>query len=993
MTQLLKKFDDVSLASMKKANNNPIPNTIRINGVLLQFTQTPTQTQTQTPTKTPTQTPTQTPTLTPTNTQTPTKTPTQTPTQTPTKTPTQTQTPTKTPTQTQTPTNTPTPTSTSVILNCVSSVVPPTTINGVVITDIRTGSVSNYGPAYTSCGTVTTPINSIYLGASGAFTYTMNFSASVNGIIVFLTATGGGGNENFIFTTNTGSGIPSISSSESCFSTIIGNQILSGQGAGVTGGGGKFLINNSVNFTSLTISGDGGLAGALLSICSNSGIPAQTPTPTATQTPTPTQTPTQTPTKTQTPTQTPTKTPTPTQTQTQTPTKTPTQTPTKTPTQTPTQTPTSTKPYTYWLYSISLRQCSDCTFPYGSGNMSNSEELTVGKWYIFNQNGIIYIIQITSFDGAYYDVASFSILDSSKKDNCVDVICPSPSPTKTPTQTPTPTKTQTPTPTQTPTQTSNSVVSTCAVLFNAGSNVYAYNASVNTLTLLTVPNFPNNSVDIAHSFNGTTGKLWGISGTSFVEYNITLPSFTATFFRFITFPVGFTSSAGLAAISNTVILAVNTFTSPNEVVEINISGVTTGVMTTKFPMVINRPILNISQSGITGDFYKTTTNKFIALNYVEVEDGFELIRYCYITQWDYSTGVIEVDVQLVNIGCATYGLFEDNGNIYITESSTSPNKLYIINQNPPYDVVYVRDINNINILGASQIPSCLNDSLNFSYCDYRIDVQDMSSAACEYRIDVQDMSSAACEYRIDVQVILPIYSCEYRIDVQETSPIYSCEYRIDVSCNCAPFNLIWEAKNLEVTTYRNGDTIFQATTNTEWINYGNSGVGAWSYYLNLSSNGPIYGKLYNWFAVNDSRGLAPLGYHVPTNDEWDTFGVCLSGPPILNGPKGKMKSTGTGPLGPTGNPVQQLGTGLWQYPNSNATNESGWTGLPGGDRMDIGVFTTMGEVGNWWSSSQFEFDANGAYYRNLSTNGGGDLNRSWQNKKWGYSVRLIKDYR
>jgi len=104
-----------------------------------------------------------------------------------------------------------------------------------------------------------------------------------------------------------------------------------------------------------------------------------------------------------------------------------------------------------------------------------------------------------------------------------------------------------------------------------------------------------------------------------------------------------------------------------------------------------------------------------------------------------------------------------------------------------------------------------------------------------------------------------------------------------------------------------------------------------------------------------------------------------------------MKSTGTGPVGPGGNPVEQLGTGLWQYPNRNANNESGWTGLPGGNRMETGVFTFMGVEGNWWSST--EFDANGAYYRRLTTNGGGDLNRSSRDKRWGYSVRLIKDYR
>jgi len=289
--------------------------------------------------------------------------------------------------------------------------------------------------------------------------------------------------------------------------------------------------------------------------------------------------------------------------------------------------------------------------------------------------------------------------------------------TPTKTQTPTMTPTQTKTPTPTPTPTSNPVVSTCAVLFNSVSNVYSYNVSVNTLTQLTVPNFPNNSLDIAHSFNGTTGKLWGVSGTSFVEYNITLPSFTATFFRFITFPVGFTSSAGLAAISNTVILAVNTFNSFNEVVEIDVSG-GSAVMTTKFPIVVNRGLSNISSFGITGDFYKTTTNKFIALNYVDVDVEFDIIRYCYITQWDYPTGTFEVDVQL-NIGCGTYGIFEDSGNIYITESSTFPNKLYIIYQTPPYNVEYVRDVN-IDILGASQVPSCLTKNLVSNIATLRV---------------------------------------------------------------------------------------------------------------------------------------------------------------------------------------------------------------------------------------------------------------------------------
>ena len=187
-------------------------------------------------------------------------------------TPTMTQTPTQTLTQTNTPTMTQTPTQTlSGLLTCSGSVVPPATINGVVITDSSTGSVSTYTMgSYTSCGSVTTPNNSKWLGQGGVFTYTMNFSVPINNLIVFITGAGVPGDENFIFTTNTGTGIPTITSSISCFSTIVGNQIFSGAGAGAFGGGGQFVITNNVNFTSVTISGDGGLNGSLLSVCANS---------------------------------------------------------------------------------------------------------------------------------------------------------------------------------------------------------------------------------------------------------------------------------------------------------------------------------------------------------------------------------------------------------------------------------------------------------------------------------------------------------------------------------------------------------------------------------------------------------------------------------------------------------------------------------------------------------------------------------------------------
>jgi hypothetical protein len=164
-----------------------------------------------------------------------------------------------------TPTPTPTPTLTPLgVLNCLTSVVPPTTIAGITITESFTGSVGLFAFPYSVCLGISTPANSKWLGQGGPFSYTMNFSSPVNNLIIFIVAID---TESFILTTNTGSGIPTILSNENCFLTIVGNQI---NGTSLSSNGGKFLIQNSVPFTSLTITGNGGTNGSLMSLCSNS---------------------------------------------------------------------------------------------------------------------------------------------------------------------------------------------------------------------------------------------------------------------------------------------------------------------------------------------------------------------------------------------------------------------------------------------------------------------------------------------------------------------------------------------------------------------------------------------------------------------------------------------------------------------------------------------------------------------------------------------------
>jgi uncharacterized protein (TIGR02145 family) len=177
----------------------------------------------------------------------------------------------------------------------------------------------------------------------------------------------------------------------------------------------------------------------------------------------------------------------------------------------------------------------------------------------------------------------------------------------------------------------------------------------------------------------------------------------------------------------------------------------------------------------------------------------------------------------------------------------------------------------------------------------------------------------------------------------------------------------WMRENLDVVTYRNGDVIPQVTDASAWAGLTS---GAWCYYNNDVANGAIYGKLYNWYAVNDTRGLAPKGWHVPTDAEWTILTDKLGGTVVAGG---KMKS---------------VGTTRWTTPNTSATNENGFTGLPGGFRDYYGTFFYIGNFGFWWSSS--EYDTASAWFRNLYYNGG-NASRDNYDKKNGFSVRCLRD--
>lgn len=190
---------------------------------------------------------------------------------------------------------------------------------------------------------------------------------------------------------------------------------------------------------------------------------------------------------------------------------------------------------------------------------------------------------------------------------------------------------------------------------------------------------------------------------------------------------------------------------------------------------------------------------------------------------------------------------------------------------------------------------------------------------------------------------------------------------------------IWATKNIDVTKYRNGDIIPEVKDAKKWSNIRS---GAWCYYENKTTNGTIYGKLYNWYAVNDPRGLAPDGYHIPNDTEWETLIKYLGGDSIA---ATKLKNnSGWESYYYYDNNGEKIG----KLHNGIGTNESGFIGLPGGARFENGTFDYIGNYGNWWISSGS--DPGFAWSRYLGSKYG-EIYGNEINSHYGFSVRCIKD--
>jgi uncharacterized protein (TIGR02145 family) len=180
-------------------------------------------------------------------------------------------------------------------------------------------------------------------------------------------------------------------------------------------------------------------------------------------------------------------------------------------------------------------------------------------------------------------------------------------------------------------------------------------------------------------------------------------------------------------------------------------------------------------------------------------------------------------------------------------------------------------------------------------------------------------------------------------------------------------NQIWMRYNLDVDHYRNGDSIPEVRNSTQWANLN---YGAWCYYNNDPANGKIYGKLYNWYAVNDPRGLAPVGWHIPSDQEWKQLEICLGGDSLAGG---KMKETGTS---------------HWLSPNYGASNSSGFTAIPAGYQVYLGNFFSIGTESLWWTSTNRSSAS--SWGRNIDYDSS-ILYLFEYDQNFGLSVRCVRD--
>lgn len=267
-----------------------------------------------------------------------------------------------------------------------------------------------------------------------------------------------------------------------------------------------------------------------------------------------------------------------------------------------------------------------------------------------------------------------------------------------------------------------------------------------------------------------------------------------------------------------------------------------------------------------------------------------------------------------------------------------------------------KQINSLKLSSQHKIDSLTNLSLNFQKENlFKIKEIDLLKVQIKAKADSLDM------LRLEIEKFKQLKSATPKTTLNQVTQ--SKNYKsIKIG------EQTWMQENLNESKFRNGEIIDQATTKEEWEKAGQEGKPAWCYYDNDAKNGVKYGKLYNWYAVNDPRGLAPEGWHIPTDKEWNEIKDFLGGVDA-SGTKLKNSSGWSG--------------------QGNGSNSSRFSALPGGTRDSKGAFYYIGEGAYFWTST--EGGGMYSYIRYLFYNISAMYGGMYREKENGLSIRCIKD--
>ena len=390
------------------------------------------------------------------------------------------------------------------------------------------------------------------------------------------------------------------------------------------------------------------------------------------------------------------------------------------------------------------------------------------------------------------------------------------------------------------------------------------------------------------------------------------------------------------------------------------------------PILRNVTIANNSSS-LIGGIYCRSNSSPILINCILWNNSPQEI---YFLDWDNPNSIIIAysDIQGGEEGIVT----NDNGTVYWEEGNIDTDPLFFDAENGDYHLTE----NSPCIDAGTAFFIWEGDTLvNMNEDEYNGNAPDMGAFESEGEQQTPQISISPDS--LNFTVFPPENEQTQTLTISNTGnaplevQISTAETVTDIDGNVYQTvqigDQLWMAENLKVTHYRNGDAIPTGYSNSEWVNLS---TGAYCVYDDNETNADIYGYLYNWFAVDDSRNIAPEGWHVPMDGEWQTLVDYLGGGGMAGG---KMKATGT----------IEGGDGLWYEPNTGATNESGFTALPGGYRDTYyGSDYNMGIYGSFWSST--EAISNYAWDRLLYYNYSG-VYRNYYNKLYGFSVRCIRD--